>query len=191
MTNRVSRRALPDRDTLLTLLSYDPETGRLTWLPRDKRLFHNGYFTAEQSCASWNAKNAGNQAFTACNGHHSVGAVNRQLYLAHRIIWKMVYGTEPTVIDHINGNPTDNRISNLREVTQKENSRNSARPSNNSSGVTGVGWHKQVGKWRAYITVDGTQRSLGLFETKDEAIHARKSAEAQFDFHDNHGRAAA
>jgi len=100
----------------------------------------------------------------------------------------MVHGYAPDVIDHINGDGTDNRIANLREADFISNARNSARSSSNTSGVTGVSWHKETRKWRAYLTINASQIYLGLFESKGEAIHARISAQEDHGFHPNHGR---
>jgi hypothetical protein len=99
----------------------------------------------------------------------------------HRIIWTMTNGEIPDdmVIDHINGNALDNRISNLRVVTPSINSRNRKVGKNNTSGKTGVYYYKPKEKWRAHIFTGNTKHALvlGTFDTKEEAIAARKGAE--------------
>ena len=60
---------------------------------------------------------------------------------------------------------------------------------NNSSGVTGVIWHKRYRKWQAQMKINSLQKHLGSFSDKFEAICARKSAENRFGFHPNHGMA--
>lgn len=100
----------------------------------------------------------------------------------------MVHGVWPDFIDHINGDKADNRITNLRSIVKQENHRNMKRFSSSSTGVTGVTRHHQTNKWRAYITVNQKQLSLGCFERIDDAIAARKAAEAAHGFHPNHGR---
>ncbi len=82
--------------------------------------------------------------------------------------------------DHINKNPMDCRKENLRHATQQENMRNISLQKNNSSGVTGVGIHKQTGKWRARIMVDYKEIGLGLFNNKNDAIRARLRAEIKY-----------
>ena len=90
-------------------------------------------------------------------------------------------------IDHIDGNGLNNRWNNLREVTPTENQRNARKRSDNTSGTTGVGWHKQRQKWKAQIRINGTQKHLGYFDSKEEAIWAREAANKEHEFHPNHG----
>lgn len=185
----MSRRKLPTLERLHSILIYDEETGKLFWKKRVLEDFHDGYHSASGSMNSWNAKNAGQEAFTAKTAYgYRIGAIDKKLYLAHRVIWKMAYGTEPETLDHISGDPEFNRLDNLREVTHQENAQNMRLNTRSSTGVSGVGWHKQAGKWRAYITVDRKQLPLGLFSTMEEAVVVRKAAEASFGFHENHGR---
>lgn len=92
----------------------------------------------------------------------------------------VIIGSPPDgmVIDHINRNRLDNRKSNLRFTTQKENARNRGTMSNNTSGYTGVHYQKASRKWRASIAVDYHRIQLGEFDTKEDAydayIQARK-----------------
>lgn len=90
--------------------------------------------------------------------------------------------------DHISGNTLDNRKENLRTVTPQDNTRNSSRSKNNTSGITGVSL-KADGTYRAYITVNRKQIHLGNFSDKIRAIVARLTAEMKYGFHKNHGRA--
>lgn len=75
-------------------------------------------------------------------------------------------------VDHINGNPLDNRRANLRVCTHAENTRNQIPRKGNASGLKGVYWHKETGKWRALIKAGGRSVSLGLFKTKEQAHQA-------------------
>lgn len=165
------------------LLFCDPEKGILVWKPRAPELFKN-----KSRCNSWNARFAYKQAFSELNaaGYYHGRVMGRRL-LAHRVIWAFAYGKWPhNHIDHINGNPADNRILNLRVVTRSENRKNSARPNNNTSGVCGVTHFGK--KWQAQIRTDRKLIHLGTFPTRDEAVAARKSAEQKYGFHPNHGR---
>lgn len=75
-------------------------------------------------------------------------------------------------VDHINGNGLDNRLENLRVVTNSRNHGNQRKPRNNTSGYKGVGWHKKAEKWSASITCMAHKNYLGLFETKEDAARA-------------------
>ncbi len=75
--------------------------------------------------------------------------------------------------DHIDRNTLNNRKSNFRLATQKQNSRNRSLPINNTSGVIGVSYDKRHQKWKAYITVDGIRINIGTYTNKEDAIRAR------------------
>ena len=112
-------------------------------------------------------------------------------YLAHRLAWLYMAGKWPEdQIDHINHIRNDNRWRNLREATQQENCKNRSIRKTNTSGVTGVCWHKARGKWDAYIKVDCRSIFLGSYVDRFEAICARLSANNKHGFHENHGRNA-
>jgi hypothetical protein len=168
----------------------NPVAGTMTWRARTPEMFSHCE-RPEHACAAWNARYAGKEAFTTDhNEGYRVGKIFGRTYRAHRVIWAMTTGAWPEdQIDHINGDPADNRIENLRAVTQSENLRNAALPRNNTSGAMGVGWHKPAGKWQAQIRGNGKQINLGLFTNKDDAIAARAAAEKKYGFHENHGRA--
>lgn len=99
---------------------------------------------------------------------------------AHKIIWAMAYGSMPDMLDHINGDRTDNRLENLRPVTKRENNMNKKIRSDNTTGITGVRWHEQRQKWNARIALDGKERSLGMYEKMEDAKMARLKAELIF-----------
>ena len=146
---------------LRSILHYEPETGIFTWKVR----------TA-------NSVKVGDVA--GCpdgRGYLRIKVCSRK-YQAHRLAWLYVYGEWPKLdIDHINRNGSDNRISNLREVTHKQNQQNRSKPSNNTSGHPGVCWHKRDSKWVAQIRHNKKHTHLGYFATIEEAIAARKAAE--------------
>lgn len=85
-----------------------------------------------------------------------------------------------SVIDHINQDKLDNRLSNLRFTNKKVNAINSKLRIDNTSGCKGVAWHKKAAKWRAYIAVGKGQKHLGLFESFDQAMFARYEAELEY-----------
>ena len=86
-------------------------------------------------------------------------------------------------IDHINGDPRDNRVSNLRVCSSAENNKNKRRRKDSTSGMKGVCWHSRDRKWRARIQVDGHRKHLGLFDDPSEASRVYEAA-AEYYFED-------
>lgn len=187
----MAKKPIPTPEELRQLLAYDQHTGCFTWKERDASLFTGGgQHTAEHNCRVWNAKHAGAPAGAVDRslGYLRLSVLDRKLW-AHRAAWMVVHGETPKgQIDHINGDKLDNRIANLRVVTMTENRRNQRRPMNNNSGFVGVAWNPHNKNWNARIGVDGRTLHLGSFGRIEDAIAARKEAEARFAFHKNHGR---
>ena len=114
--------------------------------------------------------------------------IDKKQYLLHRLAWLYVYGEMPkNELDHINHNRYDNRISNLRETNRSENCQNMSKSKANTSGVTGVNWHKHGERWVARIHVDKKRVELGAFVNYSDAVNARKNAEVLYGYHKNHG----
>lgn len=89
-------------------------------------------------------------------------------YVAHRLAWLITYGEWPSCeIDHINGNPSDNRLANLRLASRAENSRNAKRTTKN--GLRGARFIKAYGSWEGRIKVNNKLITLGTFKTAEEA----------------------
>jgi len=124
---------------------------------------------------------------TIQRGYVHIGVAGKK-YLAHRLVFLYMTGEFPSSdIDHINHITSDNRWSNLREVTKSDNSRNASLSKNNNSGTTGVIWQKDRSKWTANIRVHGKRIHLGCFLDINDAVKARKEAEVKYNFHKNHG----
>lgn len=83
------------------------------------------------------------------------------------------------LVDHINHNTLDNRRSNLRAVSHKENTQNRVPHKNNASGFRGVSLHRASGLWRAVVVADGKQHSLGYHRTPEEAAKVARKGRAQ------------
>ena len=144
-------------------LSYDPETGDIKWVRHPSKRRKDGV------CATHLNK---------VHGYLSV-CFAYKVHQAHRIAWLLHYGDFPAgVIDHINGDMTDNRLSNLRAVTHAENMQNQRRAhKNNKVGFLGVG--ELRGKFRARINVNGRQVYLGAFDSPEEARDAYLEAKGR------------
>jgi hypothetical protein len=180
---------LPAQAVLLQLLRYDPETGKLYWRKRTSDWFQSAKFP-DAACNVWNAQHAGKEAFA---GRGSAGYPKGELLgmnvLAHRLIWVMHYGEDPSgMIDHIDHNRANNRISNLRAANYTINAQNRSLGTRNKSGVIGVRWVPSRNKWRADIRAEGRDIFLGNFEQKEDAVMARKSADVKYGFSENHGQ---
>lgn len=105
--------------------------------------------------------------------------VDGKKYVAHRLAWFYMTGEWPAEqIDHINGCPSDNRWSNLREATRHQNSINTRKRQDNTSGFKGVHWHKSGKKWQAYIKLNGKKYHLGYFDTPEAASAMYEGAAA-------------
>jgi hypothetical protein len=122
----------------------------------------------------------GSRAGTFLAGYIAV-RIARVGYKAHRLIWAWHHGCWPDIIDHINGNPCDNRIENLRSATHRQNSANAKRSCANTSGVKSVSWNKKDCLWRVSIRCEGELKYFGGF--KDLELAELVSAEARQKHH--------
>lgn len=105
------------------------------------------------------------------------------VYTAHRLAWFYVYKAWPQyTIDHIDKDCTNNRIANLRDVTNAVNHSNRTKSPKNTSGVTGVCFNRKFDKWVARIWVNQRQIFLGNFSDKNDAIRVRREAEKKYNF---------
>lgn len=147
-------------DKVKDIFDYNQETGELIWKKRP------------DLTDRWNNKMPGKIAGTTTHGKIVV-RVNKRHYFAHRLIWAIVYGDWPiNDIDHIDHDPTNNRISNLRQATRSENIHNRRRNKNNTSGFKGVVFDKRRQKWRSEIMISGKRRFLGYFGSPEDAHKA-------------------
>lgn len=121
---------------------------------------------------------ASRKRYTYIAGASIGGRKNKKVVYMHRLILKAPSGF---FVDHINGDGLDNRRSNLRLCTIKENNRNRVRmQSTNTSGLRGVFWERGCQKWRAQITVDDKNKHLGVFTDKYDAAIAYRNAAQQY-----------
>ena len=151
---------LPSNEILDELLDYDPDTGVFKW----KKFRGN---TAKAGSIVNNLTSAG----------YKMICVNGRQYQAHRIAYKMFYKRDPDgILDHIDGDMTNNRIANLRVASPKQNQGNSKMPRHNTSGLKGVSWSKKSGKWAAQINRGNKKVWLGVYEDKNDAHQAYMKA---------------
>jgi hypothetical protein len=156
---------------LREFLHYEPTTGVFTWKVTKNNRLKPGAIAGS----------------VRPGGYVNLGVAGR-LYLAHRLAWLYIYGVWPEhQIDHINRNKSDNRIANLRDVTQSENVQNTLICSRNSSGYRGVGFDRKAGKWEAKIWHHGRKKWIGYYDNVKDAARAYASAAAT---HHTHNPAA-
>jgi len=151
--NRI--RKMPPLSFFQERLEYNAETGEFTWL------------------GDFNAKRVGRRAGTTIGskGYRTI-TIKKRRYYEHRIAWYMMTGDDPTglEIDHINGDKSDNRFSNLRMATCQQNKVNCGLSANNTSGYKGVTKNRKA--WIASIMKDRQYVYIGSFETPEEAAKA-------------------
>lgn len=118
-------------------------------------------------------ENLGKHNWVWCHRKMPIGYAElpRNQGFMHRIVMRAPKGM---MVDHLNGNSLDNRKQNLRICTNRENQQN--RTNHRSGRLVGASFHKETGKWRARIKIDGNQKHIGLFKTEIEAHEAYMNA---------------
>jgi len=166
------------------LFDYNTQTGDLIWRRRPIE-----DFKTESAFKKWNVEFSGAVAGSIDSKNYRTIIISNKSYKAHRLVWAYHHDNPAEFqIDHINHNKSDNRIENLRLVTNAENQRNAKLRSDNTSGYVGVTFHKAASKWMAKIKYKGKVFGLGFFANKDDAITARSKANKKFGYHENHGK---
>jgi hypothetical protein len=159
------------QEYLKSILDYDLDTGIFTW-----------------KVSKANRTKVGDVAGWSYNGYREI-EINNKAYKAHRLAWLYVYGEMPkNLVDHVDGNRSNNKISNLREATYQENSENYKTPKTNKSGVKNVSWYKSLNKWVVSISIRKTKKTVGYYDDLElaelVAIEARNKYRGEFA---NHG----
>lgn len=144
------------QELLLALFNYDPETG---------------IFTRKLTTGT-KAKKGDIAGVLNDNGYIDI-SINTRAYRAHRLAWLYCFDELPEEqIDHIDNDRTNNRLDNLRLATNLQNSYNKGVSKLNTTGYKGVSLDKRCNRYRAYISVEGKQKSLGYYSTAEEASQA-------------------
>lgn len=153
-------------DEIKTILDYNPDTGIFRWKVNRPPLRAGD----RAGCELKLRKPSGVRIYRSIR-------IKKKHYTEHRLAWRFFYGEIPEgmQIDHINRNPSDNRIANLRLVNQSQNNFNSIR--SNKSGHRGVYKHSQSNCWCAELSYLGKKVFRKCYPTKKEAVKARKTAE--------------
>ena len=169
------RQAALTYEILKERLKYDKDTGVFEWRNEEKRGRKKGSLGFEE------------------NGYHIISLhINKRThkYRAHILAWFYVYGEYPDKdIDHINHDRMDNRISNLRLVSNWENCKNRQLSPRNKTGHSGVCYDKSRDRWTVAIKNGGKKIYGGRFTDKQEAFAKAKELYAHYGFHKNHGAA--
>tara|TARA_R110002124_G_scaffold215107_1_gene381033 strand:+ start:123 stop:656 length:534 start_codon:yes stop_codon:yes gene_type:complete len=171
-----------NKDTVKLLTEYNPATGKMYWREKDEN-----FIKKESSRKSWNTRYAGKELKTVDGKGYYHCSNNGKFHRVHRLAWLYMYGETPNIIDHINGNRTDNRIENLREVTSQENHMNQKINSKNTSGVTGVYRNNRLNNWCAQMKFNGKTYHLGSSKNLFDAVCFRKSEQNRLGFSLRHG----
>jgi len=151
-------------DRLRELVLYEPETGR--------------FFRRTHTKVS----KPGDETGRPRSSGYSSASVDGIKYYAHRVAWLYVHGAWPAgVIDHINGDRSDNRICNLRDVAHTDNLQNVWAPTKKHGRGSHLGVHysKRINRWIAQIRSDGKTRHIGCFVDEQEAAAAYLAAKRQ------------
>lgn len=166
MAAQSDRREFSRRE-VLDYLSYNPKTGIFRW--KVERNSHGGKIFP------------GDEAGTLKDGYVQIKLFGK-VYRAHHLAWLVMTGEWPPTnsdMDHRNRDRADNSWRNLRLATRSQNNMNGRTPSHNKSGVKGVSYRSDIGKWHARIVKNDRVILLGNFVSKADAIAARRTAESQ------------
>lgn len=147
--------ALPPRERLHELFSYEPNTGCLRWrISRGKA--SAGSFAGSRTD----------------DGYLRIG-INGIYFYAHRIIWSIMTGSDPgDLVDHRDTDKSNDAWENLRLATDAQNNQNRGSDKRNASGVKGITWNSFYGKWQAQIWANKKKVDFGRFDTVEDAAKA-------------------
>lgn len=153
------------QEELKLLLNYDKNTGEFTWKKLNKT----------------SNRKLGQRAGSLHNKGYRHIRLHNKLYLEHRLAWLYTYGYFPKVIDHIDGNKLNNKLSNLRECTQAQNMWNTSIIKNTLSKVKGVSYVKLLKKWIVRVQINKNRKTIGYFD--DLELAELVAIEARIKYH--------
>lgn len=157
---------LPTQEELKSLFYYSEESGLLTW---KERKFESPY------AAHWNTRYAGKLAGVKNSSGYLTVKINKEKFLVHRIIWKLIRNEEPVVVDHIDCNKENNSIANLRSASESLSAYNKALP----DGRLPRGVQPNGSKFMARLK----GKYLGTYPTPEKAYQVyMKAALSEYNF---------
>lgn len=164
-----------DLDELKLHISYNPETGEC------RRI---GYRDCHGNLVKCDYEIIG-KTRPDRYGYYRVSIIGKR-YVLHKLAYYLSTGTWPHTIDHVDGDCTNNKLSNLRATDRQGNMMNLKLRTDNPTGYIGVAM--KYGKYYAHAQKNGERLFAGYFETLDEAIAARAEMNEIYQFHENHGK---
>lgn len=174
--------AMINQELLREILHYCPDTGVFTWKLRPNAGRKNKHFNS-----IWGGKRAGHEERTPSGASYWYICIEGRKVLAHRAAYIYMTGSSPDEIDHIDRNGTNNEWGNLRGSSRAENMLNKTLYRNSTSGITGVTWHKGQKKWSARVQINNKRKTIGSFDTKEDAFKAVLEARKSLGFSCGHG----
>lgn len=178
-------------DFIRPFLRYEVATGALFWLPRVAGTPYGEWEVTEITAKIFNKKCAGKRAERWNRQNYGRVRLFKVDFQASRIAWALSCGVWPALqLDHIDGDPQNNRLENLREVTHRENCMNRKTRIDCPTSYTGIRPNRNRRGWDVRIGVKGREIFIGRYDEFDEAVKARLKAEQEHGFHPNHGRSA-
>lgn len=167
-------------DFLHECFCLDAQTGELRWRERPRR-----HFASDRGWAGTNKRQTGKLAGATDKGtgYRVIGISVNGKFVAwqyHRIVFAMVHGRWPNgSVDHIDGDPLNNRPANLRECSHEENMRNQGTKATKRTKLKGAFWHARIQKWQSAICVAYKQVHLGYHDSEEAAHDAYVAAAAR------------
>lgn len=157
---------LPTQEELKSLFDYSEDSGVLIWKQREfKSLYAN----------HWNTRHAGKPAGVKNSAGYLTVKINKEMFLVHRIIWKLIHNEEPLIVDHIDCNPLNNSISNLRAASESLSTYNRVLP------VGRLPRGVQPNGYRFMARLKG--KYLGTYATPEKAYEVyAKAAQREYNF---------
>ena len=166
----------PTAECIRQILDYNPKTGIFVWKRRSPNVFKDGGHSREHKCAVWNTKFAGKNAGTINNKGYGSIVIRGIAMAAHRLAFLYVNDIYPNdQIDHIDGNRSNNKISNLREAVNGQNRNNAKLQKNNTSGDKNVHYCKSAKKWLVRFNIN--EKKITVFRSRDLELSALVASE--------------